>query len=139
MIKVTSGDFDVQATIDAAARRSIGAFVTFVGVVRDDGIERMYLEADCFAAEEELSCIRTEAVDRFGVETVDIIHRVGDLRVGDPIVLIIVGASHRRAAFQACEYIIDRIKESVPIWKKEYTPDGTRWVPGEHEDKKTSG
>lgn len=135
MIKITNENFDVQALIDAAACRDVGAFVTFVGVVRDDGIERMYLEADGEAAEKELSRIRTEAMERFGIESVDIIHRVGELTVGDPIVFILVGASHRRSAFQACEYIIDRIKESVPIWKKEYTRGGSRWVPGEHEEK----
>jgi molybdopterin synthase subunit MoaE len=57
---------------------------------------------------------------------------LGDLKVGDNIVLILVGAGHRREAFEGCEYIIERLKERVPIWKKEYTKDGERWVQGEH-------
>ncbi|OPX72781.1 MAG: molybdopterin guanine dinucleotide biosynthesis protein MoaE [Methanoregulaceae archaeon PtaB.Bin108] len=133
MIRITRDDFDISALLEEARGDENGAIVSFVGIVRNDGIERMEVEAFEEVAEQELFRIRQEAIEKFGVTSVDIIHRVGSLAVGDRIVLIIVGASHRKAAFLGCEYIIDRIKESVPIWKKEYTAGDSRWVPGEHE------
>ena len=133
MIRITRDDFDISALLEEARGDENGAIVSFVGIVRNDGIERMEVEAFEEVAEQELFRIRQEAIVKFGVTSVDIIHRVGSLAVGDRIVLIIVGASHRKAAFLGCEYIIDRIKESVPIWKKEYTAGDSRWVPGEHE------
>jgi len=78
-----------------------------------------------------METIRDEALADFPIEAVDIIHRVGRLRVGENILLIVVGAGHRKEAFDACEYILERIKQSVPIWKKEIGKDGERWVPGE--------
>ena len=131
-IRITREDIDPGKILQEAQSRTIGALVSFLGVVRDDGIERMDLEAYEEVAEEELARIREQAIARFAVSHVDIIHRVGMLSVGDHIVMIVVGASHRKAAFKGCEFIIDRIKESVPIWKKEYTTDGSRWVAGEH-------
>lgn len=133
MIRITRDDFDISALLEEARGDENGAIVSFVGIVRNDGIERMEVEAFEEVAEQELFRIHQEAIEKFGVTSVDIIHRVGSLAVGDRIVLIIVGASHRKAAFLGCEYIIDRIKESVPIWKKEYTAGDSRWVPGEHE------
>jgi molybdopterin synthase catalytic subunit len=132
MIEVIRQDFDPGVLIDSARKPGTGAVVSFLGVVRDDGITSMDLEAYEEVARDELSRIRDRAMERFGLETVTIVHRIGTLAVGDHIVLIVVGASHRAAAFSACEFIIDSIKESVPIWKKEYTAEGARWVPGEH-------
>jgi len=131
MISVTRDDFDVNAVIDRVKRPDMGALVTFLGVVRDDGIEVMDLEAYEEVAVKEMETIRDEAFAEFPIEAVDIIHRVGRLRVGENILLIVVGAGHRKEAFDACEYILERIKQSVPIWKKEIGKDGERWVPGE--------
>ncbi|MCK9308022.1 MAG: molybdenum cofactor biosynthesis protein MoaE [Methanoculleus sp.] len=131
MISVTRDDFDVNAVIDRVRRPDMGALVTFLGVVRDDGIEVMDLEAYEEVAVKEMETIRDEAFAEFPIEAVDIIHRVGRLRVGENILLIVVGAGHRKEAFEACEYILERIKQSVPIWKKEIGKDGERWVPGE--------
>jgi len=131
MISVTRDDFDVNAVIDRVRRPDMGALVTFLGVVRDDGIEVMDLEAYEEVAVKEMETIRDEAFAEFPIEAVDIIHRVGRLRVGENILLIVVGAGHRKEAFDACEYILERIKHSVPIWKKEIGKDGERWVPGE--------
>jgi molybdopterin synthase catalytic subunit len=131
MISVTRDDFDVNAVIDRVRRPDMGALVTFLGVVRDDGIEVMDLEAYGEVAVKEMETIRDEALADFPIEAVDIIHRVGRLRVGENILLIVVGAGHRKEAFDACEYILERIKQSVPIWKKEIGKDGERWVPGE--------
>ena len=132
MIRISRENFDLCRMIREAGTRGTGGFVSFLGTVRDDGIECMDLEVYEEVAVRELEEIRNEAFLRFDILSVDIVHRVGRLEVGDQIVGIVVGASHRKAAFEACEYIIDRIKESVPIWKQEHTPSGSRWVPGEH-------
>lgn len=111
----------------------MGALVTFLGVVRDDGIEEMDLEAYEEVAVREFAAIRDEAFANYPIKAVEIIHRIGRLRVGDNILLIVVGAGHRKEAFSACEYILERIKQSVPIWKKEFGKDGSEsWVPGEY-------
>lgn len=110
----------------------MGALVTFLGVVRDDGgIEEMELEAYEEVAVKELEAIRDEAFRKFPIGAVEIVHRIGRLRVGENILLIVVGAGHRKEAFDACEYILERIKQSVPIWKKEIRSEGERRVPGE--------
>jgi len=132
MITITQEDFDPGVYIDAARDRQVGGIVTFTGIVRDDSISAIELETYREAALQELEAIRDEALSRYALQSVDIIHRIGTLSVGDHIVLIVVGAPHRRDAFRACEFIIDRIKETVPIWKKEYTNEGSRWVSGEH-------
>ncbi|MCK8519741.1 molybdenum cofactor biosynthesis protein MoaE [Methanoculleus sp. 7T] len=132
MISVTRDDFDVNAVIDRVRKPDMGALVTFLGVVRDDGIEEMELEAYEEVAREELAAIRDEAFAKYPIESVEIIHRIGRLRVGDNILLIVVGAGHRKEAFDACEYVLERIKQSVPIWKKEIGRGGERWVPGEY-------
>ncbi|BBL68337.1 molybdenum cofactor biosynthesis protein MoaE [Methanoculleus chikugoensis] len=132
MIGITRDVIDAGAMIEAAKRPGMGALVTFCGVVRDDdGIERMELEVYEEVAVRELEAIRDEALREYPIESVDIVHRVGSLRVGENILLIVVGAGHRKEAFDACEYILERIKQSVPIWKKEIGKDGERWVPGE--------
>jgi molybdopterin synthase catalytic subunit len=132
MIRLQQEDFEVGKFIEEAKSRRTGAIVTFIGIVRDDGIECMELEAYHNVAEQELAIIRDEAMKEFPLHSVDIIHRTGPLRVGDNIVLIVVSAGHRKEAFLGCEYIIDRLKQTVPIWKKELLKDGERWVEGEH-------
>ncbi|MCP1661362.1 MAG: molybdenum cofactor biosynthesis protein MoaE [Methanocalculus sp. MSAO_Arc1] len=133
VVTVTHEDFAINRLIEERKNPEMGAMVSFIGVVRDDGIERIELEAHQEVAVEELEVIRDEAFAKFPIKSVDIIHRIGDLNVGDNIVLILVGAGHRREAFEGCEYIIERLKERVPIWKKEYTKEGERWVPGKGE------
>lgn len=138
MISITRDVIDTGAMIEAAKRPGMGALVTFCGVVRDDdGVERIELEAYEDVAVRELETIRDEAMREFPIESVDIIHRIGSLRVGETILLVIVGAGHRKEAFAASEHIIDRLKQTVPIWKKEFGRDGDRWVPGDYG--KTSG
>jgi molybdopterin synthase catalytic subunit len=132
MIALTHEPIDPDACTRSVRNGRIGGIVTFLGVVRDDNILSIELESYEEAALLELEKIRDEAESIFDIESADIIHRIGKLSIGDPIVLIVVGAAHRKEAFRACEYIIDRIKEIVPIWKKEETKHGSRWVPGEH-------
>jgi molybdopterin synthase catalytic subunit len=131
MIRLQQDDFEVGKFIEDAKSRGTGAIVTFIGIVRDDGIECMELEAYHDVAERELAIIRDEAMKEFPLHSVDIVHRTGPLRVGDNIVLIVVSAGHRKEAFLGCEYVINRLKQTVPIWKKEYLKDGERWVEGE--------
>ena len=132
MISITRDVIGTGAMIEAAKRPGMGALVTFCGVVRDDGgIERIELEAYEDVAVRELETIRDEAMRKFPIESVDIVHRIGSLLVGETILLVIVGAGHRKEAFAASEYIIDRLKQTVPIWKKEFGRDGERWVSGE--------
>jgi molybdopterin synthase catalytic subunit len=132
MILLTNDPISMDACVQSVQNSRVGGIVTFLGVVRDDNILSLELESYEEAAREELGRIRDEALIIFGIESADIIHRIGKLRIGEPIVLIVVGAPHRKEAFRACEYIIDRIKETVPIWKREETKNGSRWVPGEH-------
>ena len=131
MIRIIEDDFDISAIIAQVRSSSMGAIVTFLGTVRDDGIDMLHFEVYEELAIRELGSIRSEALDRFDIQSVNVIHRVGELSVGENILLIIVGAGHRKEAFRGCEYVLERIKESVPIWKKEIGESGQRWIPGE--------
>ena len=128
MIEIRESDFSLDELIRRAKKKEVGAVVTFLGVVRDDGIESMELEAYEEAAVPELLRIEEEAMKRFSLQSLDIIHRVGSLSVGDNIVVIVCAASHRKDAFEGCRYAIEELKARVPIWKKEITREGTRWV-----------
>jgi molybdopterin synthase catalytic subunit len=132
MIEIQYEDIDTGKLIEGARTRGAGAIVTFIGIVRDDDIEYIELETYREAALKDLHEIRNEAMEKFPILSVDIIHRIGKMKIGETIVLIIVAAGHRREAFLGCEYIIDRLKKTTPIWKKEYLKDGSRWVEGEN-------
>jgi molybdopterin synthase catalytic subunit len=132
MIQLTRDQIDCEEVIRRAKTPGVGGIVTFIGVVRDDGILSLELESYEEAALQELERIRDAAMKDFDIASADIIHRIGKLAIGDTIVLIVVASGHRKEAFRACEFLIDRLKETVPIWKKEETRDGSRWVPGEH-------
>ena len=121
------------ATMVAQVRRdSHGAVVTFYGVVRDHSEGRKVLSMEYEAFKEMAGRKLRELIDeikaRWGIEDVAIVHRVGKIEVGETAVVIVVGASHRKPAFEACEYAIDRLKQTVPIWKKEVLEGGERWV-----------
>lgn len=130
-IAIQHEDFDIGQLIDEARERSSGAIVTFDGIVRDDGIEVMELEAYEEYAVRELRQLAEKAVGQYNLHAVTVIHRVGPLMVGDNIVAIVVSAGHRREAFRGCEEILEGIKAGVPIWKKEHREDGATWVKGE--------
>lgn len=127
MIRVTKDDFDITSLINQAKLPSSGAVVTFLGIVRNDTIERLELEVYEELAVKFLEEIRDSAIQKYDIESVDIIHRYGSLNVGDNIVLIIVSAGHRKEAFSACEFILEQLKENVPIWKKEIGTGFERW------------
>ena len=132
MIRVQAEDVDIGALIAAAKEPGTGAVVVFDGVVRDDGITEMELEAYADVAVAEMEKIAREATRQFRLQHVDIIHRIGRLSIGENILIIVVSAGHRPEAYAGSRYIIEEIKKSVPVWKKELTREGGRWVPGEH-------
>ncbi|WAC04222.1 MAG: molybdenum cofactor biosynthesis protein MoaE [Methanoregula sp.] len=132
MITIRKDDVDIGALINAAKKRGTGAIVVFDGIVRDDDIREMELEAYEKVAVRELERIADDAKQKFNLISVDIIHRTGRLAVGENILIIVVGAGHRKEAYEGSRFIIEAIKAGVPIWKKELTRDGGRWVPGEH-------
>ncbi len=124
---------------DAAVRRlqhpSDGAAVIFDGVVRDNtrGRRTLYLEYEAYEAMalKQMQSLVGEARARFGVRGASVVHRLGRLEIGETSVLIVVASAHRAAAFEACRWIIDTLKKTVPIWKKEYFEDGAVWADGE--------
>ena len=132
MITIQKDDVDIGDLIKGAKKQGTGAVVIFDGVVRDDDITEMELEAYEDVAKSELEKIANDAIKQFDLLHVDIIHRIGRLAVGENILIIIVGAAHREEAYRGSRFIIEAIKAGVPIWKKELTKTGGRWVPGEH-------
>lgn len=139
-IRVSHDDFDAGAEIRAAAARSpaSGAVASFVGIVRNhndgESILGMSLEHYPGMTEKALEGIFAKARERWSLDDVTVIHRVGDLKLGDQIVLCLVCAAHRREAFEACEYIMDWLKTEAPFWKKEQTAAGSRWVDARESD-----
>jgi molybdopterin synthase catalytic subunit len=132
MIAIRYEDVDIGNLINEAKQPGTGAVVVFDGVVRDDDIREMELEAYEEVALRELEKIAEDAKKLHNLLHVDIIHRIGRLSVGENILIIIVSAGHRPEAYAGSRYIIEEIKKGVPIWKKELTKNGDRWVPGEH-------
>ena len=112
-----------------------GAAVIFEGVVRNNtrGRSTLYLDYEAYEAMalKQMESLAAEARDRFAVRGVSITHRLGRLEIGETSVLIVVAAAHRAAAFEACRWLIDTLKKTVPIWKKEYFEDGAVWADGE--------
>ncbi len=133
-VRVQSEDFDVGREIAdmRAGNPAIGAIASFVGLVRDgnegERVSAMTLEHYPGMTEKALEAIIEQARSRWDVIDVAIVHRVGELRPTDQIVLVIVAGSHRGEAFAACEIVMDYLKTQAPFWKKEQTPQGDRWV-----------
>ena len=132
MIRIQKEDVDIGAMIAAAKKAGTGAVVVFDGIVRDDEITEMELEAYEDVAVAGLAKIAHDATEKFGLLHVGLVHRIGRLAIGENIVVIVVSSGHREAAYAGSRYIIDELKHSIPIWKKELTKDGGRWVDGEH-------
>jgi molybdopterin synthase catalytic subunit len=132
MIRVQQEDFDIGAEIATlkAGRTDIGAIVTFTGTVRDqDGaVEAMTLEHYPGMTERELERIEAEAHARWPLQASLIVHRYGALKPGDTIVLVVTASEHRDAAFDAAKFLMDYLKTSAPLWKREEGPGGSRWV-----------
>ena len=139
-ISVQTEDFDLGAECAAITRgrSDIGALASFVGLVRDSndgaGISRMTLEHYPGMTEQSLAEIVEQARGRWDVMDATVIHRVGELKPGDNIVLVVVASAHRGDALKACEFIMDYLKTRAPFWKKEETPGGGRWVDAREAD-----
>jgi MoaE-MoaD fusion protein len=126
---------DTQRTIDRLKRGEDGAVVVFEGVVRNQTRGRQTLFLDYEAYEQmalgQMESLATEASERFAIRDVAIVHRLGRLEIGETSVLIVVVSAHRAAAFDACRWLIDTLKRTVPIWKIEHFADGVVWADGE--------
>jgi len=118
-----------------AKQGSDGALVVFDGIVRDNtrGRKTVYLDYEAYEemASRQIVELASQAIARFGIRHVTLVHRLGSLGVGDTSVLIVVASAHRAAAFEACHWLIDTLKKTVPIWKKEMFEDGAVWADGE--------
>jgi molybdopterin synthase catalytic subunit len=129
---VTHEKIELTPLIDWVKDRNCGAICTFMGTVREltEGKKTLYLEYEAYPdmAEKLMKRIGDEVVEKFACTKVAMVHRVGRLEIGDVAVAIAVSAPHRDAAFKGCRYAIEKIKEMVPIWKKEYGEDGSYWV-----------
>ena len=123
---------EVMAKLKAGAD---GAVCVFDGIVRNNtrGRQTMYLVYEAYRemALREMQALAEEAVARFAVRDVAVVHRLGRLEVGETSVLIAVASAHRGVTFEACRWLIDTLKKTVPIWKKEYFVDGAVWADGE--------
>ncbi|HLJ92977.1 MAG TPA: molybdenum cofactor biosynthesis protein MoaE [Gemmataceae bacterium] len=133
MIQLTTQPIDHAALTDQVRRHDCGAVVTFLGTVRDltDGRVTVALDYEAYPvmAEKKLAEIESETRNRWPVGEILLVHRLGHLDVGEVSVAVAVSCPHRGQAFEACRFAIDRLKEIVPIWKKENWADGgTEWV-----------
>lgn len=134
LIRIQEADFDLSAEVKALRQDDprVGAVVTFVGTVRDmnDGsqVKGMTLEHYPGMTEKALEEIIFQAKARWDIYKTLVIHRVGPLLPEDQIVMVAVTSAHRGEAFAACEFIMDYLKTAAPFWKKEETPEGSRWV-----------
>ncbi len=134
-IALTHDRIDADKLIASAKQAADGAVVIFDGIVRNHTRDRRTLYLDYEAYEEmalkQIDSLARQAISRFGVRHVTLVHRLGRLNVGETSVLIVVSSAHRAPAFDACRWLIDTLKKTVPIWKKETFVDGAVWADGE--------
>jgi molybdopterin synthase catalytic subunit len=135
LIALTRDPIDTPAILAAIKAGPDGAVCLFDGIVRDNTRGRQTLHLDYEAYEEmalrQLHHLRAEALQLYAVREVAILHRLGRLIVGETSVLVVVASAHRGAAFDACRFVIDTLKKTVPIWKREQFADGALWADGE--------
>lgn len=143
-VQVQTAGFDPGQLLNALhqADAGVGAVVSFVGYMRDfnDGqaVARMFLEHYPGMTEKALQAIEVQARERWPLLHVHILHRVGDLAPGEPIVFVGVSSAHRQAAFSACDFIMDYLKTRAPLWKKEQGAEGAHWVDGRDSDQQAA-
>lgn len=133
--EIIGGRIQTAQIIEAIKRGSDGAVVVFEGIVRDNsrGRRTLYLDYEAYQpmAQNQLDALVNEALAKFAIRDVRLVHRIGRMEIGETSVLIVVASAHRGAAFDACRWLIDTLKRTVPIWKKEYFEDGAVWADGE--------
>ncbi len=134
MIRIVQEPIDAEPILRAVARPECGAVVTFDGVVRRTArgktVTHLFYDAYQPMALKEMSKIREEAMGRWPIHEMAIVHRLGRLEIGESSVFVAVSAPHRGDAFEACRHAIDTLKKTVPIWKKEHYEDGEVWIEG---------
>jgi molybdopterin synthase catalytic subunit len=132
MFQIVTSPIDVNSVTAAASMPAAGAIVTFVGTTRDhnDGRQVTQLEYEAYPemAIAEMRKIGDEVRERWEISEIAIVHRIGVVPIGEASVVIAVSSAHRIAAFEACHFTIDRLKEVVPIWKKEHFEGGEVWI-----------
>ena len=132
MIRLTDTAFDPGALLGdfCRGRSETGAVASFVGLARAEGGAAAMLELDAYPGftEAQIAQHVADAEARFQLQDVLIVHRTGAIAPGGPIVFVATAASHRRAAFEACDFLMDYLKSRAPFWKKETGPDGARWI-----------
>jgi molybdopterin synthase catalytic subunit len=135
-VSVQKEEFDLSREVKAiSANPRIGAVASFIGQVREVA---MTLEHYPGMTEKALKAIVEEAKSRWNVIDCTVIHRYGELKPTDPIVLVVVASAHRGDAFAACEFLMDYLKTRAPFWKKERTPEGDRWVDARTSDEQAA-
>jgi molybdopterin synthase catalytic subunit len=134
-VEIVDGPIDAAEIVAGVKAGADGAVCVFDGIVRDNtrGRRTLHLDYEAYRemALEQMRGLADEAVTRFGVRDVAMVHRLGRLGVGETSVLIAVASAHRAASFEACRWLIDTLKKTVPIWKKETFADGAVWADGE--------
>lgn len=132
MISLTDQGFDPGPLLSGfcRGRAETGAVASFTGLARAEGGETKILELEAYPGftETQIGAFAETARTRFDLQDLMIVHRIGQIAPGEPIVFVATAASHRRAAFEACDYLMDYLKSRAPFWKKEHGPDGARWV-----------
>jgi molybdopterin synthase catalytic subunit len=133
--RIVRNPIDTQQTLSNLKRGEDGAALVFEGVVRNQtrGRKTLYLDYEAYEemALEQMESLAVQAMSLFQIRDVAIIHRLGRLEIGETSVLVAVASAHRAAAFDACRWLIDTLKRTVPIWKKEHFEDGAVWADGE--------
>ncbi|MGH9341822.1 MAG: molybdenum cofactor biosynthesis protein MoaE [Acidobacteriota bacterium] len=134
MIEIVEKEIDRRSVMESVNAPESGAIVTFDGTVRNHNLGKkvthLYYETYPEMAVQELAKIRDEALERWPVQALSLVHRVGRIEIGESSVFIAVSAPHRKDAFEACLFAIDTLKATVPIWKKEYFEGGEVWIEG---------
>ena len=132
---IVRASIDTQRILAGLRRDEDGAALVFEGVVRNQtrGRRTLYLDYEAYdeMALQQMEALATQALQQFQIRDVALVHRLGRLEIGETSVLIAVASAHRAAAFEACRWLIDTLKRTVPIWKKEYFEDGAVWADGE--------
>ena len=137
-IRVQSEVFDTGELLrDFGKNGQVGAIVSFTGVVRDNAdstLQAMEIEHYPAMTKSAITDIATQAKTRWNLTDVLVIHRYGTLKTGEPIMMVATASAHRKAAFEAADFLMDYLKSRAPFWKKEITADGSDWVAAKQED-----
>jgi MoaE-MoaD fusion protein len=135
LVKLVKEPIDRDALVASLKQPGDGAVVVFDGIVRDNtrGRKTLYLDYEAYEgmALAQMQKLAAEAAERFAVDRVGVVHRLGRLEIGESSIVIVVSSAHRAAAFDACRWLIDTLKRTVPVWKKEHFADGAVWTDGE--------